>query len=161
MCQQRSPFFSSYNVVTHVDTRFLQSFLWDRLGAITPKPVEFSTVQMVEIVVEEANGKQPCMLRARRWLSVKQAINKSLAKVIVDEKNFNFRPYVSTPRCVAILSHLELHNQEIVTSPQEVIYQLGLAMIAIVTPTLLPTKSESGVDKPGVQPAKGNEVSLL
>lgn len=48
---------------------------------------------------------------------VKQAAIKSLAKVIDDEKNFNFRPYVFTPRGVAILSLFELFNQEIIISP--------------------------------------------
>lgn len=38
------------DVVTRVDTSFLQMFLWERFGAIKPKPYEFQAIKMVEAV---------------------------------------------------------------------------------------------------------------
>lgn len=83
---------------------FLQIFLWERLGAIAHKSVEFLAVEMIEKtigVVKKRMQRAPFMLRARRWAREEQAKNKSLAKVINDEKYFNYLIFL----CLDVLLH--------------------------------------------------------
>lgn len=44
-------FVGLYNVLTHADLAFLQIFTWIRFGTISPQPVQFDAVQMIEIEV--------------------------------------------------------------------------------------------------------------
>lgn len=78
-------------------------------------------------------------------LGVKQAGSKSLVKVIDEEEEFKFcctslhsRYYSSQP--------LGLHNQEIIQSPRDALSLQALAMMGIVAPTQLPSKTELGED---------------
>lgn len=41
-------------MVTHVDTAFLQLFLWERFKTLGPKPYQHNAVDMVEV---EENGE--------------------------------------------------------------------------------------------------------
>lgn len=90
-----------YNAVKHVDSCFLQIFLWERFSTLTPKPMEFSTVLMEEVVfsdgsrgIRPSNSYKP---RAWRWPNTKQAFNNSLVEVIGKDHSFCFRTYSYTP----------------------------------------------------------------
>lgn len=54
---------------------------------------------------------------------------------------------IFTPRCIAPINLFDLRNQKIVLSPWVALTPLALAMMAIVAPTLLPLKIESGEDR--------------
>lgn len=37
---------------THVDTTFLQIFIWEQFGTISPKPTQSYAIEMIEIEVD-------------------------------------------------------------------------------------------------------------
>lgn len=110
--------------------------------------MEPHAIKMVETVVRGVRNQRlstACITRAWRWAWVQQAINKFLAKVINDEKYFNYCPYLCTPRGVAILSLFDLKTKRW-SYRWGGLSPLALVMMAVVGPTLLATKSESGED---------------
>lgn len=46
---------SRYNVITYVDTTFLQMLLWEKFGFLSPKSIEFETIKLEKVVV---NGEE-------------------------------------------------------------------------------------------------------
>lgn len=52
-------FVGRYDVVTNIDTGFLQTFLWETFRANAPKPVEFPTMEMIETAVGGVNRRMP------------------------------------------------------------------------------------------------------
>lgn len=74
-----------------------------------------STVEMVDVTVGGVRRQRksaPYIPRACRWVGMKQAGHESLVKVI-DVEEFNFHPYVFTPRGTFPVNLFGLHNQEI------------------------------------------------
>lgn len=72
-----------YNAMTYTETGFLQIFLWQGCGAVAPKPIEFSAIEMIETTiggVKRWMQSAPYMSRAGRWPRMKQANNKSRQK---------------------------------------------------------------------------------
>lgn len=51
--------------------------------------------------------------------------------------------FIRTLIHLEVLLQLRIHNREIILPHQEAIFVLALAMMGLVAPTLLPTKSES------------------
>lgn len=81
-------------------TSFLQIFLWERFSSITPRTIEFNEVIFRDVIAFDVLKKKkshPYMPRARRWVGVKQATNKTLDIVINAKEEFTFRPYIHTP----------------------------------------------------------------
>lgn len=108
----------TYDMVTHTDTIFLQIFFLKWFGALAPKPV--CSIEMINTIVEGVKKQKwsaPYKLRAWTWIGVKQANNKSLAKVIDYEKGFNFRPYAYKSRGFFVLHLFVVYNMEIILSP--------------------------------------------
>lgn len=85
-----------YDVVTYMDSVFQQMFLWERFGALTPMPVEYSTTVPGGMGVVSLT-KSIFKALAPRWTGRKQSSDKSLSVVIDSEENFNFSPYVYVP----------------------------------------------------------------
>lgn len=83
-----------YNVVIHVDTSFLQMFLWERFRAPASKPIEFLMTVSSEVVGANGSWMRKTMFKARalQCASMTRSANKSLAKVIDKEDTYNFRP---------------------------------------------------------------------
>lgn len=87
------------DVVTCVDTAFLQMFLWERFGVLSSKPVEFDETEPEIVIIrhvrtEKANKYKP---RGLRWGGMKPTTKRVLSKEIDVEKNYNFRPYSYIP----------------------------------------------------------------
>lgn len=88
-----------YNVVTHVDSCFIQMFFWERFSVIAPKPDGVSGCC-------DGGGGIPIRLqrdetiykpRVWRWFNGKQPSNKSLVNVIDKEETSHFKkPYSYT-----------------------------------------------------------------
>lgn len=76
----------AYDVGSHVDSAFLQMFLWKGFGALAPKPIGYSTT-----VPLETGG----MVSPTGAKSLKQFSGKTLANAIDEEENFNLRLYTS------------------------------------------------------------------
>lgn len=91
-----------YDVVTYVDANFLQLFLWERGGALSPILVEFKRAKLEKIIVNVVEKEKTSHLKPRglRWSGVtwSEEPRKPLSKIINIEKNYNFRPYTYTLR---------------------------------------------------------------
>lgn len=61
-----------YNVVTYVDANFLQLFLWDRGGALSPILVQFKPAKLEKIIVDVVEKEKTSHLKPRglRWSRV-------------------------------------------------------------------------------------------
>lgn len=41
-----------YHVVNHAVTAFLQVLLWERFGTLSPRPIQFEAIEMIEVEVD-------------------------------------------------------------------------------------------------------------
>lgn len=83
-----------YDVVLHVDSGFLQMFLWERFGALAPKSCWVCQGAQRDRD-SQSDGERECLQgRALPWVGVKQSSGKLLVTVIDKEDNFNFRPFL-------------------------------------------------------------------
>lgn len=80
------PTVGRYGVIKYAYSCFLLMFLLEKFLAVAPKPVDFPSITMEEVVLSDgsrgtrlSNTYKP---RAWRWVTATQAANKSLAKVI-------------------------------------------------------------------------------
>lgn len=82
-----------YDVVSHMDSGFLQMFLLEHFGDLISKPLRYSArvPSETEGVVGATRAKNVYIARALWWVGMKQSTSKSLDKVIDKEENFNVR----------------------------------------------------------------------
>lgn len=58
------------NIVSYVNTNFLQLFLWEKFRAISPLPLEFKTIQLKKIDVVDKVKKSQQKSRGQMWYEV-------------------------------------------------------------------------------------------
>lgn len=81
---------------------------------------------------------------AQRWVSVKQASNKYLSKVVDKLGSFNFPPYSYTPRGFSKVLLFKERGEDISLSPQESIPVMIQTLLVVAASTLLSRKLELG-----------------
>lgn len=106
MHQQRTLLCGADTPWSHVLTRVSYKFSY--------RPVEFSTVEIVDVMVRAVRKQRKSAPMGLEMGRAKQAGNKSLVNVIDEEQEFNFHPYAFTPRETATFHLFDLHNQDIV-----------------------------------------------
>lgn len=72
---------------------------------------------------------------ALRWLNIKQALNKSLTKVIDKEEAFCFSPYSYTPKGIMKAQLFGELNEEVILVPQEARSPKVETLLVFVVPT--------------------------
>lgn len=62
-----------YDVVMHANTSFLQMYLWEGIGVLAPKLIEYSTTMLsgAECVSSPRGTKNMFRARTLQWASVK------------------------------------------------------------------------------------------
>lgn len=89
------PICCAIQCVTHIDTSFLQMFLWER-GSLSLKSHGLPTIEIIETIILGVQVEKPnnaYKTTTMRWANVKQWNNKKLSKLIDVEKNYIFHPY--------------------------------------------------------------------
>lgn len=135
------------------------SSLWKRFLKLAPKPTEFLTVIMEEIVLADGSkGTRPSNThkpRVWRWLNAKESANKCLFKVLNKEESFCFQPYSYTPPGIMKPTLFKDANEELVLVPREACSRRALKLLVIMALTLPPCKLKSERKPTGVWPRKG------
>lgn len=98
-------------MVIHADTNFLQMFIWEHFSDLAPNFVESLILGMMEAINEVSWQKPSSLYRHHpwRWSNVKHTNNKSLRRVIDEEKNFDFCPGTYTPWIISKVKLFEVH----------------------------------------------------
>lgn len=90
-----APLLGHYNVVSHMDSNILHIFLWERSRLLNPNLLSILLQHLVRLDEWSARGDEERIsvttVSALRWVGVQQSGDKSLARGIDKEENFNFR----------------------------------------------------------------------
>lgn len=135
-----------YDVVSHVNFGFLQMLLWERFGALTPKPMRCPATVPSETgeVVGATGAKNVYIDHVLWWTGMKQLSGKSLVKLIEKEENFNFRQYTFVPtRIQRVQIILELSSKIFLVSKYSRFSRSKAQFFfGVVAPTLLSVRLE-------------------
>lgn len=92
------------------------------------------------MLVEKTVDLKP---RGLRWSNVRLTTRKTLKKEIDIEKNFEFHPYLYTPRGVSIVQSYKEDGSMVKLIPRDKIRKKVCYLLIIVAPALLPSKLET------------------
>lgn len=137
-----------YNVVSHVDSDFLQMLLWERFGTLAPTPIEYFTMVPNRAgVINLMRATSIYRAHKLRWSGVKLSADKSFAVAIYKEENFNFGLYVFIPTDIHRVKILEEVSLEVALVPRSTVPLKFQFFLGIVTPMLVSfmLESEKGV----------------
>lgn len=112
--------------------------MWERFGALSPKPVEFKAIKPKKVIVdgEEREKTSHYKPRGLRWSSIKATDKKALSRVIDVEKNTTFNQ-THTP--LVRLLHCPIRVRKSRWCPKWTI-PLLFVLLAIAASALLPSK---------------------
>lgn len=86
-----------YDVVSYVDAKFLQLFLWKQLRVLSPKSREFKARKPQGVDGVERVRPSQLASRARRCYGIPKEEKKLLSWLISKEGSYRFRPFSYTP----------------------------------------------------------------